>query len=351
MKSLSVVVIGKNEERHIATCLRSVLAAAEAAGGAEVVYVDSVSTDRTVEIVRALGVRVLSLRPEWRLSPAAGRYIGFHHTSGELVMFVDGDTVIEHDWLQRAVSYFDRAEVAGVAGYLNDQDEQGRSLTFVGGRNNEVEARHTLRGSAFYRRAAMEQVGTFNPHLRCEEEAELGLRLRRAGWKLLQLPFAMGCHQRGSTTLKAMWRAWRLGRVSGVGLTWRYACRNGLGWGFCFEHLRPTMKFSLICLALSPGLVLMALGRLALDVPFGLALCAWLLAVSLKKRSLMGPVNYVAVHAVYLLGLAAGLFIKELPAPEAYPRNAVEQVDNASGKLRGFSAAQRGAITATELTA
>src|SRR5436190_17729397 len=114
MKTLSVVVIGKNEEKHIAECLRSVLVAAEAAGGAEVVYVDSASTDRTVEIVRALGVRTLALRPEWRLSPAAGRYVGFHNTSGELVMFVDGDTIIERDWLRRAVPYFDRAEVAGV---------------------------------------------------------------------------------------------------------------------------------------------------------------------------------------------------------------------------------------------
>lgn len=332
MKTLSIVVIGKDEEQHIGACLRSVLAAAAAAGGAEVVYVDSVSTDRTVEIARALGVRVFSLRPEWRLSPAAGRYIGFHHTCGELVMFVDGDTVIEGDWLRNAAPCFDRAEVAGVAGHLDDLDEQGRTLPFVGERNTEVEARHTLRGIALYRRAALKQVGTFNPHLRCEEESELGLRLRQAGWRLLQLPFAMGCHQRGSTTLKSVWRAWRLGRVSGVGLTWRYACRAGLGWAFCFERLRPAINFGLTWLALSPGLVLAALGQLRLAAPFGVAWLAWMLAVALKKRSLMGPVNYLAIHSVVLLGLAAGLFFKRLPAPDDYPLNAKEQTETTSGK-------------------
>lgn len=327
MKSLSVVVIGKNEEQHIAACLRSVLAAAEAAGGAEVVYVDSVSTDRTIEIAQSLGVRVLALRPEWQLSPAAGRYIGFHHTHGELVMFVDGDTIIEHDWLRLAAPFFEQTAVAGVAGYLDDLDEQGRRLPFVGERTKAIETRNTLRGIALYRRAAMEQVGTFNPHLRCEEEAELGLRLRQAGWTLLQLPLPMGCHQRGISTLKAMWRAWRLGRVSGVGLTWRYACRAGLGRAFCLEYLRPTMKFGLTCLALSPGLIFAALGQVALAALFGLAFLAWMLAVARKKGSLLGPVNYVAVHAVYLLGLAAAPFFNRLPAPEAYPRNTIEYAD------------------------
>ena len=84
------------------------------------------------------------------------------------------------------------------------------------------------------------------------------------------------------------------------------------------------MKFSLTCLTLSPGLIFATLGQLVFAAPFGLALLAWMLTVAKKKRSLMGPVNYVAVHVGYLLGLAAGLFFNRLPAPEAYPRNAIE---------------------------
>src|SRR5215510_6336916 len=79
MRSLTVIVIGRNEEAYITDCLRSALAAAAQAGGAEVVYVDSASTDRTMGLARALGVRVISLRPEWELSPSAGRHVGFHH--------------------------------------------------------------------------------------------------------------------------------------------------------------------------------------------------------------------------------------------------------------------------------
>lgn len=49
---LSVVVIAKNEEKHLAECLKSV------AFAAEVVVLDDMSTDRTVEIAESLGAKV-----------------------------------------------------------------------------------------------------------------------------------------------------------------------------------------------------------------------------------------------------------------------------------------------------
>lgn len=52
--SLTVIVLTKNEERHIARCLASV-----APFAAQVLVVDSGSTDRTVEIARAEGAIVL----------------------------------------------------------------------------------------------------------------------------------------------------------------------------------------------------------------------------------------------------------------------------------------------------
>jgi hypothetical protein len=324
LNTYSVIVIGKNEEAHLATCLRSVQAAAEEVGNTEIVYVDSASTDRSVEIAQALGVRVLSLRPEWKHTPAAGRYIGFHHTTGELLMFVDGDCVIERQWLARALAFFTEPDVAGVAGYLRDFDEAGHEAPFVGEHGAEIKALPTLRGIAAYRRAALEQVGPFNPHLRSEEEAELALRLRKAHWRLLHLPFQMGSHRRALPRVQAMWRAWRLGRVTGVGQTWRYACQSGTGWQFCFQHLRTTMMFAGACLALSLGVVLWELGDTRDATYFLYVLLAGLLAVALKKRDLLGPVSYTVTHLTIFAGLLSGLFITRLAAPESYPRAAIE---------------------------
>src|SRR5262245_62338919 len=139
----------------------------------------------------------MSRLPECDLSPSAGRYVGFHHTSGELVMFVDGDTVIEPDWLRNAIPWFDRPDVAGVAGFFEDIDDQGRPLPYVGKRSETVSEMGQLRGSGLYRRKAMERAGTFNPYLVTDEEAELGLRMRRGGWRVVDLAYTMAFHHRG----------------------------------------------------------------------------------------------------------------------------------------------------------
>ena len=323
MPSVSVVVIGRNEEAHIGDCLRAVLAATAELSAAEVVYVDSASTDRTVDIARSTGVRVVALRPEWKLSPSAGRYAGFHHTTGDLVMFVDGDTVIESDWLRRAIPYFDEPKVGGLTGVLDDVDEQGRALPYVGRRCPAVSAVGQLRGSGLYRRAALEQAGPFNPYLDTEEEAELGLRLRQAGGELWQVPHQMGCHRRGMRRHAEIWRDLRLGRCQSLGRTWRYACRAGLGWRFCRERLLPSLLFASMSLLLGAALLLW----LARDARTGFLLWllpVWLAAVVIRKRSLRGPLDYVATHVLIVYGLVVGAIGARLKDPQAYPRNVVE---------------------------
>ncbi|MCI0393137.1 MAG: glycosyltransferase [Acidobacteria bacterium] len=328
MRSLSVVVIGRNEETYITDCLRSVLTAIAQVGSAEVVYVDSASTDRTVELARALGVRVILLRPEWELSPSAGRYVGFHHTSSELIMFVDGDTVIEPDWLRYAIPWFDRPEVTGVAGFFVDLDDRGRLLPYVGKRSETVCEMGELRGSGLYRRRAMEQVGTFNPYLVTDEEAELGLRLQREGWKLLHLPYPMARHLRSAPRLKMMLRAFRLGRICRIGVTFRYACREGLGFQFCFRHLRLTMIFALACLLLSPGLFLLLTGYSHAAKLFLWPLLLGNVAIAIKKRSLLGPLDYIVTHGLALFGLIAGSLKVQIKDPRDYPLDVIEIADH-----------------------
>lgn len=324
MKTFSVVVIGKNEEERLGDSLRAVLAAAAEVEDAEVVYVDSASTDRSVEIAHSLGVRVLALRPEWLHTPAAGRLIGYHHTTGEYLMFVDGDTVLDRQWLVRAQAFFTEPTIGGVAGFLSDVDEKGQELPLVGEHGIEVKPLTRLRGIAAYRRAALAEVGCFNPYLRSEEEAELGLRLRKAGWKLMHLPFPMGCHRRALPRVQAMWRAWQLGRVTGVGLAWRYACQHGLGTRFCFENLRATMAFAAACLLLSPALILWEEHYTRYALLFLYPLAVWMAAIALKKRELTGPISYLVTHLTILSGLLSGLFITRLAKPDSYPLNALE---------------------------
>ena len=85
--TLSLVVITRNEEANIARCLRSVDFVED------VVVVDNGSTDRTVEIARSLGARVL-VTPDW---PGYGRQKAraLDLATGDWVLSLDADEWIE----------------------------------------------------------------------------------------------------------------------------------------------------------------------------------------------------------------------------------------------------------------
>ena len=81
---LSVCVIAKNEERFIAQCLKSVQGLA-----AQIVLVDTGSTDRTVEIARGLGAEIHTFA--WCDDFAAARNAALEHATGDWVLMLDAD--------------------------------------------------------------------------------------------------------------------------------------------------------------------------------------------------------------------------------------------------------------------
>ncbi|HEX6972399.1 MAG TPA: glycosyltransferase family 2 protein, partial [Limnochordia bacterium] len=89
--ALSVCMIVKDEEEHLDACLKSVAGVAD-----EIVVVDTGSTDRTVEIAKAHGARVIEF--EWCDDFAAARNAGLEVAKGEWILMIDADeTVFEED--------------------------------------------------------------------------------------------------------------------------------------------------------------------------------------------------------------------------------------------------------------
>ena len=73
MTELSYVIIGKNAQSSIARLLDSVLAHTPSRLSAEIIYVDSASTDRTIEIVTQYPVTIVQLSADQPLCASAGR--------------------------------------------------------------------------------------------------------------------------------------------------------------------------------------------------------------------------------------------------------------------------------------
>lgn len=118
---ISIIIPAYNEEALLDATLDAVRAAAEGlASPHEVIVVDDGSTDRTVEIARAHGARVVGVKLR---HIAAARNAGAREATGDLLIFVDADTLITPTVLQGAVASVRGGAVGGGAGARQDSND------------------------------------------------------------------------------------------------------------------------------------------------------------------------------------------------------------------------------------
>jgi cellulose synthase/poly-beta-1,6-N-acetylglucosamine synthase-like glycosyltransferase len=165
---LCAVIVARNEDPYIARCIEAVLEVASSFQGCQVALVDSRSSDRTVDIARQYPITVVRVRDGIRCTAALSRLIGQGLTAGGAILFVDGDTTINPQWVQAAVSLLDeQPDVAGVGGKLREvyyrnglPISENEDFFRMG---STIEDAYQLGGNAIYRRAALDAVGSFNP--------------------------------------------------------------------------------------------------------------------------------------------------------------------------------------------
>jgi tetratricopeptide (TPR) repeat protein len=85
--TLSLCMIVRDEEEMLGRCLAAVAPAVD-----EIVIVDTGSTDRTIEIARSFGARVL--QREWTGSFSEARNASFDAATGDWIIYLDADEVL-----------------------------------------------------------------------------------------------------------------------------------------------------------------------------------------------------------------------------------------------------------------
>lgn len=324
---LSIVIIARNEAENIARAIESVLRAVEHWPQTEILLVDSASTDGTVEIARQYPINIVRLDPSWFLSAAAGRYIGMHHTRGDLIMYMDGDMELAAGWLDQAVPFIlEHPELAGVAGYR--RDIYTRNGQIVGeqdyGRNPQgrsVKVRY-FAGAALYRRSALEQVGGFNPYIISDEEPELCMRLRHAGYKLTRLPYLM-C--KNYTLPVKSWdyfvRRFRTNLWLGHGQVPRYHLRTGLFWTCLLERGTYVVYLAGVLISIISLLLTLFSGNILFFGTWALIVGAFFAVYWIKKRSLRQTWLSILHQSFAAYGAVRGFLITPR-SPEEYPTDA-----------------------------
>ncbi|MFN4133684.1 MAG: glycosyltransferase [Candidatus Hadarchaeales archaeon] len=107
---ISIIIPTLNEEKLIERTLKK---AKEAAPGAEIIVVDGGSKDRTVEIAKKYA-RVLHSRG----TIAAARNVGARNGKGEILLFLDADTILTKEFVDETLKYMKVPEVVGAGGMI-----------------------------------------------------------------------------------------------------------------------------------------------------------------------------------------------------------------------------------------
>lgn len=208
ISNVAVVIIGRNEGERLRRCIDSVN------GAGSVVYVDSGSSDGSVEMARARGVDVVDLDMRLPFTAARARNAGFARAlalapEAEFVQFVDGDCEVEANWVAAASSYLrDNPAVAVVFGRRREQYPEQSVYNRLCDLEWQVpvgEAK-SCGGDAMMRVEALRRAGGYRDDLIAGEEPELCVRVRQAGWRVVCLDRPMTVHDARLLHFSQFWR-------------------------------------------------------------------------------------------------------------------------------------------------
>lgn len=274
-----VVAIGRNEGERLKRCLSSVPEAALT------VYVDSGSSDGSVEWATKRGIEVVELDTAAGFTAARARNAGFARLM-ELapdlphVQFIDGDCEMISGWSAQAIEFLDSHPRAAVVFGRRRERYPERSLynwlcdQEWSGRPGEV---RYCGGDIMARSEALRAVGGYRDAMIAGEEPELCVRLRAAGWSIWRIGQEMTLHDANLLRFGQWWRrTLRSGYAFAEGSNlhgapperfWVWESRRALIWGL--------------------GLPLAVLAALAAIGPIGLAPLL-LLPLQVLRQTLRG---------------------------------------------------------------
>jgi glycosyltransferase involved in cell wall biosynthesis len=177
---LSVVVIGRNESEHLERLGKSVRALKESCDfPVESIYVDSASTDSSLEIARQWFDHVELLIKSEHLCASAGRYVGTSEAQYPWILYVDGDMEICEEFFPviRDLDKLD-SRFVGVIGLYVHRFDNGHSAiqTFRRPVGEGDRAMH-FGGGVILKKDAVLNAGNWDPALYGKEEIELYARL------------------------------------------------------------------------------------------------------------------------------------------------------------------------------
>ena len=192
---ISAIVIGKNEGERLTCCIDSIHAALGVLAH-EIIYVDSRSTDDSLQRAKACGARCFVLAAQ-KTTAGLGRHVGAKEARGEYLLFLDGDMQLQKGFCEKAMMAMAQRGYDGCTGirkdiYLRNGEVAGENDNYFGCTAERIAPE--FGGALFIKKEALEKAGGWSPDTIACEEAELHARLKAHKLLIAELPVNMIIH-------------------------------------------------------------------------------------------------------------------------------------------------------------
>jgi len=173
----------------------------------EVIVIDAVSRDATLQIAEKYPVKIFSKPLN---APAAYNY-AMKIASHDILAFVDADAKLEQEWLKKLVPHLADPKTAGVSGNIetwNNENPWARSIGY------DIKTRYArLKNftgrvatmNLLLKRSVLEEVGGFDEGFPSQYDTELGFRISQLGYKIAFERKAT-CYHYNRPTVKAYFK-------------------------------------------------------------------------------------------------------------------------------------------------
>lgn len=206
--NIGVVIIGRNEGERLVRCLSSI------PKNMPMIYVDSGSTDNSVNAAISLGAISVQIDPKQPFTAARARNLGWKkllslYSDIEFIQFIDGDCYFDDTWFDAAKKYLSEnsryAVCCGRRQEINPEASIYNALCDIEWNTPSGDAK-SCGGDALIRATAIQAVGGYRDDLIAGEEPEMCLRLADKGYKIRRIDCAMTWHDAAIFTFSQWWR-------------------------------------------------------------------------------------------------------------------------------------------------
>ncbi len=322
---ISVIIKTFNEASGIVGTIESVKAQLSLYPH-KIIVADSLSTDSTQALAVSQGVTVVSLTNPSDRCCGVGPQLGYLYSEGEFILLLDGDMTLQEGFIEQAVSFLqENVDYAGVAGSVSMNEVDSYEFKSRQQRMDKIypvgDCDH-LGGGGLYRREAIEQIGYLtNRNLHAYEEAELGIRLKKSGYKLHRLATPFFYHvsydMPSMELLKYRWKN-------------KYVCasgellRGGLQGGYFPEALKKVKNEAVFAVYLIVLFLALISTQLSLFGVVLLPLLAFFVLKWLKNKSYRDAAQSIINLSVFSAGLIKGL-LRPVRDPNTPPEHTLIQ--------------------------